>query len=116
MLFMAVLVLMLLCCLPLATKLSPYTERLMRYIWEDPTDKLKVKIARRVKELCIDGDVPKETAAMMIAKENNIMEEQVRDLMSNAAADPVIMRMAFGSKVGGFLHKYIKRFGAMGGQ
>lgn len=97
-----------------AMKLSPYTEMLMRRIWEDPTDKMKVRIAKRVKELCVDGDVPRETATMMIAQENNIMEDQVRDLMRAATADPVIMRMAFGSKVGGLLYKGLKKFGDLG--
>ena len=95
----------------LAGKMSVHTERFMRLIWEDPTDAMKVKVAKRVKELCIDGDVPDETAAMMIAKENGVMEEQVRDLMRCATADPVIMRMAFGSRIGGMVYKGLKKFG-----
>jgi hypothetical protein len=113
--FIILVVVLMVLCVAIAMKLSPYTERLMDCIWQDPTTKMKVKIAKRVKELCIDGHVPDETAALMIAKENNIMEEQVRELMRFSVADPTIMRMAFGSKVGGLLYKGLKKFGALGG-
>lgn len=111
---MPFLILFLIICIlgvALSVKMSAHTERFMRLIWEDPTDKLKVKIAKRVKELCVDGGVPDETAVLMIAKETGVMEDQVRDLMRAATADPVIMRMAFGTRIGGMVYKGLKKFG-----
>ena len=96
-----------------AIKLSPWTERMMSHIWMDPTRAAKLKVAKRVKELCIDGNLPEDKAAAVIAAENNLMEEEVKGIMKCAGADPAIMRMAMGSKVGGMMHKFLKKLGTL---
>jgi hypothetical protein len=98
----------------ISVKLSPFTERMMRHIWDDKASFMKAAIARRVKELCIDGNVPEETATLMIAKEHNIMEEQVKEMARAAGADPVILHIAFGSKYGNHIVRGLKRFNLLG--
>jgi hypothetical protein len=98
-----------------AVKLSPFTERMMSRIWCEERSRKQAMVIRRIKELCVDGHVPEETAKMMIAKEHNIMEEQVLELMRGVQHNPAILRMAIGGKSGSFIYNIIKKLGAMGG-
>lgn len=99
----------------ISLKLSPWTERMMAYIWTDPRRRAKTKLARRVKELCVDANVPKETAALMVAKEQNIMEEQVKEVMRTTAGNPELMRMAVGGRIGRAVYWMLKKLGPLGG-
>lgn len=112
--FAIVVIVLLASGLWMAHKLSPWTERMMNRIWQDPTYSMQVKVARRVKELCVDGDVPAETATMMIARENNLIEEQVREMMRTTVANPAILRLAFGSRAGGIAAQVLKKYRLLG--
>lgn len=98
-----------------SVKLSPWTERMMAYIWEDPRKRAKTKVAKRVKELCVDGDVSRETAALIVAKEENVMEEQVKEVMRTTTGNPELMRMAVGGRIGRAVYWLLKKLGPLGG-
>ena len=59
----------------------PYTNKLFGLIWTDPREENRRKIIKRIKELTIDGDVPEETAVLMAAKEQNIDEENLMEVL-----------------------------------
>lgn len=112
--FLIIVVLVLVSGLWMAQKLSPWTDRMMGYIWEDPTHRMKVKVARRVKQLCVDDGVSDETATMIIARENGLMDEQVREIMRTAVASPAVLRLAFGSRAGGIAAQVLKKYRLLG--
>jgi arginine/lysine/ornithine decarboxylase len=114
MVFFVLVIVIMIAGMILAQKISPMTERLMSCIWKNPTYDAHIRVAKRVKELCVDSDVPVETAAMMIAKENNIMEEQVHEMMRVASANPFILRMAFGSRAGNIAAQVLKKYRLLG--
>lgn len=101
--------------LAISLRLSPWTERLMALIWEDPTRRAKTKVAKRVKELCVDGDVPGETAALIVAKEESLMEEQVKEVMRTTSGNPELLRMAAGGRIGRAVYWLLKKLGPLGG-
>lgn len=58
----------------------PAANRFFDLIWEDPSKRQQAAIARRLKELHVDGDVPAETAILMAAKERNVTEDELKDV------------------------------------
>lgn len=78
-------------------------QKMLDFIWQDPSVKRRAKVAKRVKELCVDGDTPEETAVLMVAKEHNLMESQVKDLLGFLT--PTNMKLA---AKGGVLPAIIK--------
>lgn len=115
MIFGALVVVIAIVGISISLKLSPWTERMMAYIWEDPRKRAETKVVKRVKELCVDGDVPRETAALIVAKEENVMEEQVREVMKTTAGNPELMRMAVGGRIGRLICTLLKKLGPLGG-
>lgn len=101
--------------LAISVRLSSWTERLMALIWEDPTRRGMAKVTKRVKELCVDGDVPRETAALIVAKEESVMEEQVKEVMRTTSGNPELMRMAVGGRIGRAVYWLLKKLGPLGG-
>jgi hypothetical protein len=55
----------------------PIVNRVLSFIWEDPSVKQRNAIARRLKELHVDGNVPSEVAVLLAAKEFNATEEKL---------------------------------------
>lgn len=60
--------------------LVPVCNRLFSLIWEDPTERQRKQVARRLKELHINGDIPEETAVLLAAKEFNVVEQNLLDV------------------------------------
>ena len=56
---------------------GPFLQKMLGYIWEDPTIKQQAAVIQRMKELCIDANVPEESAKIMVATERNITLEVV---------------------------------------
>lgn len=78
---------------------GPWLQKLLGFIWTDPTIAQQPEIIKRMKELCIDSNVSVEAARMMIAKERNITEECILDAMQGI--DMYTLRAAIGgSRVG----------------
>lgn len=76
----------------LAIALSPAVEWVLGFIWSDPTRSRRASVSSRVKELCVDGNIPEETAILMVSKEKNLMEEQVKDILGSVT--PAMLRAA----------------------
>ncbi len=57
--------------------LTPWFNRFFSLIWEDPSERERRKILKRLKELHVDGNVPEETAALMVSSEFNTSVENV---------------------------------------
>jgi hypothetical protein len=79
----------------LATIFGPFIESMMSYIWVDPSNRYRSRVVKRVKELCVDGDVPDETAVLVTSKEMNLTEKAVNDALG--AMTPATMRTLSGS-------------------
>jgi hypothetical protein len=89
------LVLFALVGLKLAMLFGPYIDSLMSFIWTDPSNRYRSRVLKRVKELCVDGDVPDETAVLVTSKEMNLTEKAVKDAIG--AMTPSTMRTLSGS-------------------
>ena len=55
----------------------PIVNRILSVVWEDPTVRQRAVIARRLKELHVDGTIPEETAVLLAAKEFNATEDEL---------------------------------------
>lgn len=73
----------------------PVTNRLFSLIWEDPTERQRKKILKRIKELYVDGNIPEETAILMAAKEYNTTEREVLETIGAVSVGDVV-KMATG--------------------
>lgn len=83
----------------------PATNSLFGLIWQDPTDRQRAAVARRLKELHVDGHVPNETAVLMAAKEHNATEQEIMGLLDMASPEDLMgvltgKRTFFGTVVG----------------
>lgn len=59
----------------------PAANRFFSILWEDPADKQRAVIARRLRELHVDGDVPTETSILLAAKEATTSEKELLGLL-----------------------------------
>jgi hypothetical protein len=109
MFFFIFMVAVFLAAMRVAFAASIYIQRFMDLIWQDPMTKRRAAIVKRVKELCVDGDVPEETAVLMTAKEQNMMEGHVRSILGNLT--PATMKLA---KKGGVLDIMLKAYKGVG--
>ena len=73
-----------------ALAVAPYIDKAMSFVWQDPAKARHAKVAKRVKELCIDGDVPDETAILLTSKEQSLTEKHVNDALGELT--PEVMR------------------------
>jgi hypothetical protein len=69
--------------------LTPVTNRILGLIWEDPTERRRKKILKRLRELHVDGNIPEETAVLMAAKEYNASEQAILDVVGAVDARDV---------------------------
>lgn len=64
-----------------AIKVAPYVGKLLGFIWVDPAVRRRAAVLKRVKELCVDSNVPEETAVMMTASEAGVPEDKIKEVM-----------------------------------
>lgn len=57
--------------------LTPVFNRFFSLLWEDPTERERRKILKRLQELHVDGNVPEETAVLMASSEFHTSVENV---------------------------------------
>lgn len=57
----------------------PFFNRILSFVWEDPCDRQRAIVLKRLKELHVDGNVPEETAYLMAAKELNTTEDELKE-------------------------------------
>lgn len=79
--YIVLLVVFAICGVKTAMFVGPYVQKLMGLIWKDPTSRNRARVAKRVKELCADGDVPDETAVLMASQEMNLTEQHIKDAL-----------------------------------
>ena len=88
--------------LKVAIAVAPFIDKFMGCIWKDPTAANHAKVAKRIKELCVDGNTPNETAVLMAAKELNLTEKHINDALGQMT--PEVMRaLAKGGPLSAFL-------------
>lgn len=49
--------------------IAPVFNKWLSYVWEDPSEKQRLELVKRIKELHVDGNVPAETSVLMASKE-----------------------------------------------
>jgi len=64
-------------------------------IWKDKSVVHRAEVAKRVKELCVDGTVPEETAIMLVARESGITERELLESL-NAVSPAQLKAMLSG--------------------
>lgn len=64
-----------------AMVMAPLVNKLMSLIWQDPSERYRARAIARIKELCVDGNVPDEAALLMAAKEMDISEEMFKEAL-----------------------------------
>lgn len=69
--------------------LIPPINAMFALIWEDPRERQRHMVLKRLKELHVDGDVPAETAVLMASQENNITEEQLKAAVGMFSASEI---------------------------
>lgn len=92
---------------------APLVNRLLGFIWQDPSERQRKVILRRVHELTVQDKVPEATALMLAAKELHSNEDEA--LRIARAIDPGdLVRMATGTRsgLGSWLGVIHKLFGA----
>ena len=101
-LFGALLLFFLFYGVKMALAASPYIQKLMSFVWQDPMVRYRAQAVKRIKELCVDGDVPDETAILMAAKELDMTEEQLVEAL-NGLTPQVMKAMSKGDLVSALL-------------
>jgi biopolymer transport protein ExbB/TolQ len=69
--------------------LVPITNRFFSLIWQDPSEKQRALILKRLKELMINHEVPEETAVLMAAKEFNATENEFLEALQVMKASEI---------------------------
>ena len=97
-------------------KLAPWLNKeVFSKIWSEES---KPMIAReaidRIKELCIDGDVPAETAVLMASKEHGLDERQLLSNFDVADAKELIRMLS--AKNPNWMAMMMKKIGKVGYQ
>ena len=88
---------------------GPWLQKLLGFIWTDPTIAQQPEIIKRMKELCIDSGVSVEAARMVVAKERNITEEYILDAMQGI--DMCTLKAALGGSKMGMVGILFGKFG-----
>ncbi len=99
--FLGILVVVLIVLLPLTTfaidKGVPFFNRLSSFLWQDPSDRQRAIVLKRLKELHVDGNVPEEMAYLMAAKELRTTEEELK-LIAGSIGAPNLLGLLTGKK------------------
>ena len=114
MIFFGFMIAVLVVALHVAYSASIYIQRFMDCIWEDPITRQRASVMKRIKELCVDADIPEETAILITAKEHNMMEEHVRSALG--ALNPATMKLAAKGGILPIIFKAFKGLGHFGGK
>lgn len=85
--------------------LMPWVNSLFSLVWEDPSDKQRRLILRRLKELHIDGEVPAASAVLMTAREFHTTEYRLLGVLGvgDSSEVPALLR-GRRDGLGGLLH------------
>lgn len=73
-----------------ASKVANPVDKLFSLIWTDPTEQNRNKVRSRIKELCVDGDIPSETAILLASQEMGMTEKSLREALGNMT--PQVMK------------------------
>lgn len=80
-------------CLPLMwiglIYVLPVTNKMFSLLWEDPQERQRRKILKRLKELCVDGTIPEETAVLLASAERQSSEEHLLDVIGALSSSDV---------------------------
>jgi hypothetical protein len=99
--FLGVLVVVLIILLPLTTfaidRGVPFFNRLSSFLWQDPSERQKAIVLKRLKELHVDGNVPEEMAYLMASKELNTTEAELKTIVGSIGA-PNLVGLLTGKK------------------
>ena len=58
----------------------PVTNKIFSKIWMDPSARQKEELRQRIKELYVNGEIPREVSTMMAAAERNVTEEELMEV------------------------------------
>jgi hypothetical protein len=64
----------------------PFFNWLSSFVWQDPSDRQRAIVMKRLKELHVDGNVPEESAFLLAAKELNTTEEELKQAVGRVGA------------------------------
>ena len=76
-------------------------------IWSEERPVVAREAIDRIKELCIDGDIPEETAVLMAAQEQNLTEQEM--LVAFSAKDAKELVAILTNKKSGFANLLLKK-------
>jgi hypothetical protein len=92
--FLIVLVVVLIVLLPITSfaidKGVPFFNRLSSFLWQDPSERQKAIVLKRLKELHVDGNVPEEMSYLMAAKELNTTEQELKAIVGSVGAPNLV--------------------------
>jgi hypothetical protein len=69
-----------------AFKVAPWADKLFGSIWRPAMLANRVDVAKRVKELCVDGTMGEESAVMTAAQESNVTEHELLEAFGAVSA------------------------------
>lgn len=69
--------------------LTPSINGLFAFIWEDPTNRLRRKILYRLRQIHNEGNIPDQTAVLMVASEFHTTEHEVLDTVGVFSAEEI---------------------------